>query len=86
MRKPILSADEAVAQIQDGQTIAIGGSGSGHSIPEQLLAALGRRFRQSGSPRGLTLVHPFGVGNQKDRGLEHLADPVLIRRIIGGHW
>ncbi|MBI3693705.1 MAG: hypothetical protein HY238_02535, partial [Acidobacteria bacterium] len=58
----------------------------GHSIPEQLLAALGRRFRQTGSPRGLTLVHPFGVGNQKDKGLEHLADPRLIRRIIGGHW
>lgn len=86
MTKPILTAGEAVAHIQDGQAIAIGGSGSGHSIPEQLLAALGRRFRQTGSPRRLTLVHPFGVGNQKDKGLEHLADPVLIRRIIGGHW
>jgi len=86
MPKPIVTADEAVRHIQDDQTIAIGGSGSGHSIAEQLLAALGRRFRQSGSPRGLTLVHPFGVGNQKDKGLEHLADPVLIRRVIGGHW
>lgn len=86
MQTPILTADEAAAHIQDGQTIAIGGSGSGHSIAEQLLAALGRRFRQTGSPRGLTLVHPFGVGNQKDKGLEHLADPRLVRRIIGGHW
>jgi propionate CoA-transferase len=86
MRKPIVTADEAVSHIEDGQTIAIGGSGSGHSIAEQLLAALGRRFRQTGSPRGLTLVHPFGVGNQKDKGLEHLADPALLRRVIGGHW
>ncbi|HYM11942.1 MAG TPA: CoA-transferase [Bryobacterales bacterium] len=86
MRKPVVTADEAVSHIQDEWTIAIGGSGSGHSIAEQLLAALGRRFRRSGSPRGLTLVHPFGVGNQKDRGLEHLADPRLVRRIIGGHW
>ncbi len=86
MQKPIVAAEEAVAPIQDGWTVAIGGSGSGHSIAEQLLAALGRRFRETGSPRGLTLVHPFGVGNQKDRGLEHLADPRLIRRIIGGHW
>jgi propionate CoA-transferase len=86
MQKPIVTAEEAAARIEDGQTIAIGGSGSGHSIAEQVLAALGRRFRQTGSPRGLTLVHPFGVGNQKDRGLEHLADPRLIRRVIGGHW
>ncbi len=86
MRKPVVGADEAVAHIQEGQTIVIGGSGSGHSIAEKLLEALGRRFRQTGSPTGLTLVHPFGVGNQKDRGLEHLADPRLIRRDIGGHW
>ncbi len=83
---PVVSADEAVRSIQDGQTIVIGGSGSGHSVAEQLLAALGRRFRSTGSPRGLTLVHPFGIGNQKDKGLEHLADPDLVRRVIGGHW
>ena len=81
-----MSADQAVAHIGDGQTIVIGGSGAGHSIAEKLLEALGRRFRQTGSPTALTLVHPFGVGNQKDRGLEHLADPRLIRRDIGGHW
>ncbi len=82
----VVTAAEAVAHIQDGQTIVIGGSGAGHSIAEQLLAALGRRFRSTGSPQDLTLVHPFGVGNQKDRGLEHVADPRLIRRVIGGHW
>jgi len=86
MRPRVVSPDEAVSHIEDGRTIAIGGSGSGHSIAEQLLAALGRRFRATGSPRGLTLVHPFGVGNQKDKGLEHIADPRLVRRIIGGHW
>jgi len=86
MQKPVVTAEEAVAQITDGQTIVIGGSGSGHSVPEKLLQALGRRFRRSGTPQGLTLVHPFGLGNQKDRGLEHLADPRLVRRDIGGHW
>lgn len=86
MRRPIVTADEAVRHIRDEQTVVIGGSGSGHSIAEQLLAALGRRFYATGSPRGLTLVHPFGVGNQKDKGLEHLADPRLVRRVIGGHW
>jgi acyl CoA:acetate/3-ketoacid CoA transferase len=84
--KRILTADEAALRIQDGHTVAIGGSGAGHSIPEALLAALGRRYRATESPRGLTLVHPFGVGNQGDRGLEPLACPGLFRRVIGGHW
>ncbi len=86
LEKPLVTADEAAALIQDGQTVAIGGSGAGHSIPERMLEALGRRFRACGRPRGLVLVHPFGVGNQKDRGLEHMAFPEMYRRIIGGHW
>jgi len=86
LTKPVVTADEAAALIRDGVTVAIGGSGAGHSIPERMLEAIGRRFRASGGPRGLTLVHAFGVGNQKDRGLEHMAYPELYRRIIGGHW
>ncbi len=84
--KAIVTADEAAAHIRDGQTVAIGGSGAGHAIPERMLEALGRRFRSSGTPRGLTLVHPFGVGNQGQRGLQHMAHPEMYRRIVGGHW
>ncbi len=84
--KPVLDADAAAALIRDGSTVAIGGSGAGHSIPERMLEAIGRRFRASGGPRGLTLIHPFGVGNQKDRGLENMAFPELYKRVIGGHW
>jgi len=86
LEKPVVTADEAATLISDGNTVAIGGSGAGHSIPERMLEAIGRRFRSSGRPRGLTLVHAFGVGNQKDRGLEHMAHPELYRRIVGGHW
>lgn len=86
LERPVVNADEAVSQIPDGATLAVGGSGSGHAIPDLLLAALGRRFRQSGRPNGITLVHPFGVGNQKDRGFEHIAFPEMYRAVIGGHW
>ncbi len=82
----VLSAEEAVALIKDGQSVAIGGSGSGHAIPDKLLEALGRRFRETKQPRELTLVHAFGVGNQKDRGLQHVAYPGMYKRVIGGHW
>ena len=81
----ITTAEEAVARIDDGQTIAVGGA-SGYAVPEKLLEALGKRFGETGRPRDLTLVHVFGVGNQKDKGLEHLARPGLFRRVIGGHW
>jgi propionate CoA-transferase len=86
LEKPVLSADDAAALIRDGCTVMIGGSGAGHSIPERMLEAIGRRFRDSGHPRGITLVHAFGIGNQKDRGLEHMAYPEMYRRVIGGHW
>ena len=86
LEKAFVSADEAVSQIGDGRTVAIGGSGSGHCIPDILLEALGRRFTATGHPNHLTLVHAFGVGDQKSRGLQHLAHPGLFRRVIGGHW
>ena len=81
----VTSAEEAVARINDGQTIAVGGA-SGYAAPEKLLEALGARFRETGRPRGLTLMHAFGIGNQKDKGLERLAQRGLFRRVIGGHW
>ena len=86
LEKSFVSADEAAARIGDGRTMAIGGSGSGHCIPDILLEALGRRFKATGHPNHLTLVHAFGVGDQKSRGLQHLAQPGLFRRVIGGHW
>ncbi|MBI4875876.1 MAG: hypothetical protein HY822_14665 [Acidobacteria bacterium] len=84
--KPILTAGQAAAWIRSGQTVAIGGSGAGHAIPERMLEALGRRFRSAGEPRGLQVIHPFGVGNQGSRGLEQMAHPEMYRRVVGGHW
>ena len=86
LEKETLTAEDAVARIADGATVAIGGSGSGHCIPDAALAALGRRFEQTGHPKDLTLVHAFGVGDQKSRGLQHLAHAGMFRRVVGGHW
>ncbi len=75
-----------MARIPDGASIAVGGSGSGHAIPDALLAALGERFRGSGQPKRVRLLHPFGVGDQRSRGLQHVAEAAMYERVVGGHW
>ena len=84
--KPIETAAEAVARIPSDVSVAIGGSGAGHAIPDILLRELGTRHRATRAPSGLTLLHPFGVGDQRSKGLQQAACPGMYRRVIGGHW
>ena len=85
MYEKIMSADDAVAMVQDGYTVGIGGFvGIGH--PEELTLAMEKRFLGTGKPEGLTLIYAAGQGDGKSRGLNHLGHEGLVRRVIGGHW
>jgi len=85
VKNKVVTAEEAVALVRDGDTlINTGFIGSG--APEALLVALERRFVDTGSPRGLTLMFAAGQGDSKERGLNHLGQEGLLKRVIGGHW
>ena len=80
----IVTSDEAASVIETGDTLLIGGSGSGHAVPDTLIAAIGKRFKAEGQPRQLTTVHPVGLGDRGERGIAHLANPDLLKRVVCG--
>jgi propionate CoA-transferase len=85
MRHKIITADEAAALVRAGDTLATSGF-VGIGTPDELLAALSRRFVAEREPRGLTLVFAAGQGDGGERGLNRLGHDGLLKRVIGGHW
>lgn len=85
MPEKLMAVEEAVGIIPDGATVACSGFGAaGH--PEILVAAIEERFLAEGRPRDLTLMFASGQGDVEGRGLDHLAHPGLVKRVIGGHF
>jgi propionate CoA-transferase len=82
----LVSGREAVEHINSGDTVAIGGAGAGHAVPDRLMGELGERFARSGSPQNLKVFHPCGLGDNDSRGMNHLAHEGLIDTAIGGYW
>ncbi|HTZ38828.1 MAG TPA: acyl CoA:acetate/3-ketoacid CoA transferase [Syntrophales bacterium] len=84
-RGKIVSADEAVRLIRDGDTVALDGV-MGGGTPDELIIALEKRFMESGEPRGLTLLYASGIGDGKDKGVNRIAHEGLLKRVVAGHW
>jgi propionate CoA-transferase len=84
-RDKIVTAEEAVALIRDGDTIVAEGF-AGQCFAEELTLALEARFLQTGTPKDLTLVFTVAQGDREGRGFDRLCYEGLLKRAIGGHW
>ena len=82
----LVEAKEAAGKIKDNSTVAVGGAGAGHAVPDKILKAVGEYFLETGHPKKLTTIHPCGIGDSALRGLSHLGHEGLVETNIGGYW
>jgi acyl CoA:acetate/3-ketoacid CoA transferase len=86
MSSKVVPVERAVAMVPDGAVLALNCS-SGLNTPDATLAALGARFRAEGRPGGLTVLMPIGAGDMYGiKGIDHLAQPGMLARVIGGSY
>ena len=81
----LVSADHAASLIEDNATIFLGGLAM-ISLPEEVLQAVERRFKDSGHPRALTTWACGAVGNSGNGGMVHFAHAGMIKRTVAGHF
>jgi propionate CoA-transferase len=82
----VVSAQQAVEVIHDGMVVAVNSS-SGLCCPDAVLKALGDRFDKEQRPRNITTIHPIAAGDMFGvKGVEHIAKPGLLGRIIAGSY
>jgi propionate CoA-transferase len=84
-KNKVITADEAIALISDNDVLTTTGFVQS-CIPEALLAALERRFVETASPRGLTLIMTAGAGDSKGLGTGRLHHDGLLARVIAGNF
>lgn len=81
----LMTAEDAVRQVADGDTVIVAGSGAGHALPQKFIDTLAEVFSRDGKPGDLTTVRVVGIGDFGDRGFSQLALPGLMRRTIGSN-
>ncbi|WMS41372.1 CoA-transferase [Acuticoccus sp. MNP-M23] len=86
MQIDVMTPEAIAAEIADGATIAVTGSGGGMLEADTIYAAMEARFLATGHPRDLTLIHALGIGDRKTLGTNRFAHDGMVRRVIGGHW
>ena len=77
---------EAANLVPSGAIVAVNSS-SGLCCPDAVLEGIGQRFNEENAPTGLTTIHPIAAGDMfGTKGVDHIAIPGLLTRIIGGSY
>lgn len=85
MPNKIVPLSDAIATIDDGDTVCVSGF-VGIGTPECLLRGLEKRFLEEAAPKDISLLFAAAPGDGKDNGLNRLSHKGLVKRAIGGHW
>lgn len=82
----IISAAEAAKLIKDNDAVVTSASSGLAGLPEEILVAIGNRYKEENHPQQITFIHSSGIGkNTEGTGADHLAHKGLVKRIISGH-
>lgn len=85
MKNKVISAAEAIALVRDGDVVCTTGFVQS-CIPEELHAALEKRFVETKAPRDLTLIMCAGAGDSKGLGTGRLHHEGLLKRVIAANF
>lgn len=75
---------EVMQHIPDGATIGTTSFGIG-GLPEQLIVGLGKYYKKHKHPKEITFSTTAGIGVGEGRGLDHLIEPGLLKRVVASH-
>jgi propionate CoA-transferase len=84
-KNKVISAEQAIALIKDGDVICTTGFVQS-CIPEALHAALEKRYVETKAPKGCTLIMCAGAGDSKGLGTGRLHHEGLLTRVIAANF
>jgi propionate CoA-transferase len=82
----VVSMNEAIALIKDGDCIATSGIVM-EGLPEEILIGIEKSFLETGKPNNLSAIFAAGQGAwDETHGWQHMAHEGLITHVIAGHY
>jgi len=85
IKNKVIPAEDAIALVRDGDVVCTTGFVQS-CIPELLHAALEKRYVETKSPKGLTLIMCAGAGDSKGLGTGRLHHDGLLTRVIAANF
>ena len=80
-----VTLEQAVDLIKDGSCVVCSGAML-TGVPREIYLGIADRFRRTGHPANLTVMHAAGNGNLGDQGLVEFTEEGLITKYICGHF